>query len=233
MKKILFISFLTVVCLLNNRVTAQLMCANDSTGLIPITDLLTGYYMGWQGGLYKGGVNVPPTSHLNKGLGLVKKLKPLDTLGNVNYADGKVVLAGFGASTVGGPFNHMILIMKDYNDLNPCLQAVNAANGSDGVETMTIDNTDYWDYVRDFKLAEKGLTPIQVQVGWFMHGSRSDTNTAIMGNFIDSLDKRFIVALQAMFYYYPNLKVVFVSGFPYGGYADPMKALYLTIEEYI
>src|SRR5262249_10764559 len=157
--------------------------------------------------------------HLNKGLGIVKKLKPLDTLGNVNYMNGKIVLAGFGASTVGGPFNHMIQLMKDYTDLNPCMQAVNAANGSDGVTAMYIGDDDYWEYIRIYKLGEKGLTPNQVQVGWLMHSSRTDSNGEDIDSYVDTLVLRFKAALNAMLYYYPNLKVVFVSGFPYGGYA--------------
>ncbi len=232
MRKLLFTCTLIASIFIGSNAKAQLNCANDSTGLIPITDLGAAFYEGtWQGGLYQGGSNVPPTGHLNKGINIVKKLKPLDTLGNVNYATGKIVLAGFGASTVGGPFNHMIQIMKDSTDQNPCMKAVNAANGSDGVTAMYIGNDTYWDYVRDFKLAEKDITPIQLQVGWLMHSSRTDSNGYDVTSYADSLVKRFTVALNALLYYYPNLKVVFVSGFPYGGYADPMKALYHVISE--
>ncbi|MBK8345091.1 MAG: hypothetical protein IPL12_18485 [Bacteroidetes bacterium] len=190
MRKFLFTCTLTALIFSNQVAKAQLNCANDSTGLIPITDLGTDFYEGtWQGGLYQGGVNTPPTGHLNKGIGIVKKLKPLDTLGVVNYSTGKIVLAGFGASTVGGPFNHMILLMKDYADLNPCMKAVNAANGSDGITAMTIGNDEYWDYIRDFKLAEKDLTPIQVQVGWLMHSSRIDSNGSEINGYVDTLVK--------------------------------------------
>ncbi|HRG26602.1 MAG TPA: T9SS type A sorting domain-containing protein [Chitinophagales bacterium] len=220
------------VAILGLSAQAQLNCANDSTGLIPITDLGTDFYEGtWQGGLYQGGSNIPPVGHLNKGIGIVKKLKPLDSLGNVNYATGKIVLAGFGASTVGGPFNHMIQLMKDYTDLNPCMKSVNAANGSDGITAMYIGNEEYWDYIEIFKLGEKDLKPIQVQVGWLMHSSRIDSNGSDINSYTDSLIKRFTIALNAMQYYYPNLKLVFVSGFPYGGYADPSKALYHVIKE--
>ncbi len=213
-------------------VKAQLNCALDSTGLIPLVDLGTGYYLGtWQGGLYNGGSNTPPTSHFNKGLSIVNKLKPLDTAGNVDWVNGKVVVAGFGASTVGGPFNTLIQIMKDYNDMSGCLKPVNAANGSDGITSMYIGNEEYWEYIRIYKLAEKGLTPEQVQVGWLMHASRIDSNASDIDSYVDSLVIRFKVALNAMLYYYPNLKVVFISGFPYGGYADPTKALYNIIKE--
>ena len=214
------------------QLSAQVNCENDSTGLIPIQDLGADYYMGtYQGGMYPGGSNVPPTIHLKKGLGIVKKLKPLDTLGVVNYETGKIVVAGFGASTVGGPFNHMIQLSKDDLTLNPCVKTVNAANGSDGLEALYVDNFEYWEYIRIYKLGLKGVTPIQVQVAWLMHSSRIDSNSADTGPFIDSLVARFKVALQAMQIIYPNLKVVFISGFPYGGYADTMKVLYHVIAE--
>lgn len=220
------------LAMMTHTAQAQLNCANDSTGLIPLVDLGTGYYLGtWQGGLYDGGSNTPPPVHLTRGMNIVNKLKPLDTLGNVNWLTGKVVVAGFGASTVGGPFNHMIQLMKDYNDLSPCLKAVNAANGSDGINAMYIGNDEYWDYIEIYKLGEKGLTPEQVQVGWLMHSSRLDSNGSDIDSYVDTLVIRFKSALNAMLYYYPNLKVVFVSGFPYGGYADSNKALFHVIKE--
>lgn len=233
MKKLFYSLTIAISSLVSPAViNAQLNCANDSTGLIPLIDLGAGFYEGtWQGGLYNGGLNIPPNSHLNNGKKIAQKLKPLDTLGAVNYATGKIVLAGFGASTVGGPFNHMIQLMKDYDDLNPCMQAVNAANGSDGITSMVVDSVDYWEYIRIFKLGEKGLTPAQVQVGWLMHSSRIDSNGADIDSYVDSLLIRFQNAVQALLVEYPNIKILYVSGFPYGGYADSMKALYHVIKE--
>lgn len=232
MRKLILACTLLAATTIAQPVFGQLNCANDSTGLIPLVDLGTDYYAGiYQGGLYPGGSNIMPSGHMINGLKIMKKLKPLDTAGVVNYATGKIVLGGFGASTVGGPFNHMIQLMKDYNDLNPCMKAVNTANGSDGIEAMYIGNEEYFDYIKIYKLAEKDLTPIQVQVGWLMHSSRIDSNGTDPIGYVDSLSKRFLIALNTMLYYYPNLKVVYLSGFPYGGYADPMKALYHVIKE--
>src|SRR5438270_326094 len=39
----------------------------ESTGLVPLTDLGSGLYHGEMGGLYPGGRNTPPESHLNAG----------------------------------------------------------------------------------------------------------------------------------------------------------------------
>lgn len=232
MKYIRIITTACIALMVTNPMKAQLNCDVDSTGLIPLVDLGTGLYMGtWEGGLYDGGSNIPPTEHKNKGLSIISKLKPLDTLGNVDWVNGKVVLAGFGASTVGGPFNHMIQIMKDSTDQSGCMKAVNAANGSDGIAAMYIGNEEYWEYIRVYKLGEKGLTPDQVQVGWLMHSSRTDSNGEDINSYVDTMVNRFTTALKAMLFYYPNLKVVFVSGFPYGGYADSMKVLYHIIHE--
>ena len=229
----LFSIILLLICITGfGKLVAQVNCDNDSLGLIPIQDLGTDFYLGtYQGGMYPGGVNTPPTGHLKKGLSIVKKLKPLDTLGLVNYETGKIICAGFGASTVGGPFNHMIQLTNDDHTLNRCMQMVNTANGSDGLEELFVDNVDYWEYIRIYKLAIKGLTPNQVQVAWLMHSSRIDSNSADTGPYIDSLVKRFKIALQSMQIIYPNLKVVFLSGFPFGGYADSMKVLYHVIAE--
>src|SRR5262249_29830661 len=43
-------------------------CAGTSTGRIPLTDLATGMYQGFQGGLYTGGVNSRPDAHRQAGL---------------------------------------------------------------------------------------------------------------------------------------------------------------------
>ncbi|HMX05312.1 MAG TPA: hypothetical protein PKE14_11625, partial [Chitinophagales bacterium] len=187
MRKLILACTLLAATTIAQPVFGQLNCANDSTGLIPLVDLGTDYYAGiYQGGLYPGGSNIMPSGHMINGLKIMKKLKPLDTAGVVNYATGKIVLGGFGASTVGGPFNHMIQLMKDYNDLNPCMKAVNTANGSDGIEAMYIGNEEYFDYIKIYKLAEKDLTPIQVQVGWLMHSSRIDSNGTDPIGYVDS-----------------------------------------------
>ncbi len=232
MRNLLFSGLAFLLVILTQQTQAQVNCANDSTGLIPLEDLGAGYYLGtWQGGLYQGGNNTAPASHQNKGLQIVNKIKPLDSLGNVDWVNGKVVVAGFGASTVGGPFNHMILLMKSYNDLSPCLQAVNAANGADDISAMYIGNEPYWDYINNNRLGEKGVSPEQVQVAWLMQTSSIDANGDDIDSYVDSLVMRFKIALNAMYYYYPNLQVVFISGFPYGGYADSLKPLYPAIKE--
>ncbi|HMX05889.1 MAG TPA: hypothetical protein PKE14_14535, partial [Chitinophagales bacterium] len=53
-------------------------CDNDSLGALPLVDLGTGYYMGYQGGLFPGGSNNDPNPHFNNGKNISKAIKPLN-----------------------------------------------------------------------------------------------------------------------------------------------------------
>lgn len=226
--------YITLLCIYlscSTSIFAQIQCENDSTGLIPLVDLKTGYYLGvYQGGLYPNGKNVPPNAHLKKGLKIAKSIKPLDTLGNVNYTTGKIVLAGFGGSTTGEPFNHLIEIVNGDITLNPCLKLVNATNSGEGMESMNVDHPDYWDYIEENRLTPKGITPEQIQIAWLFNGSRADT-IFDMPAYRDSIEKKVQLALAAMLIEYPNLKLVYVGSPYYAGYADPTYEMYTSIHE--
>lgn len=49
-------------------------CTNDSTGLIPITDLGTNLFNGKQGGLYGNGLNNMPYNHMLSGIQLASEV---------------------------------------------------------------------------------------------------------------------------------------------------------------
>jgi len=51
-------------------------CENDSTGLIPLNDLGTGFYLGYQGGLFPFGANAenPASTHYKKGKNFAKNI---------------------------------------------------------------------------------------------------------------------------------------------------------------
>lgn len=209
----------------------QIQCENDSTGNIPLVDLKTGFYLGaYQGGLYPGGKNTPPKVHLKKGLQISKGIKPLDSLGNVNYAEGKIVFAGFGGSTTGEPFNHLIEITMTDSAMNPCLYLLNATNAGEGMEGMTLDNPNYWDIIYSNRLEPKGITPEQIQIAWLFQGSRADT-IFDMPAYAETIKDRIRVSLNSMWVQYPNLKIVYVASPYYGGYADPTFEIYKSIHE--
>lgn len=213
-------------------VKAQINCANDSTGLISLVDLQTGYYLGlYQGGLYPGGSNLIPPAHKHAGIQLSKAVKPLDEFGNVDWVNGKVVLASFGASTAGEPFNHFIDDVNVADGLNPCMKLVTATNGGKGLDIMQYPDLYpfYWEDVLA-RIDSAHLTPEQVQVAWFKSGSKSDTIIE-MPTMANGVADRYTACLQVILSYFPNIKMIYISGFYYGGYGDPTKEFYDVISE--
>ncbi len=67
-------AFLSVLSLAEQPQTISLSCSTTTVGRIPINDLATGFYQSYQGGLYPGAVNQPPSSHLSDGLAMAAQV---------------------------------------------------------------------------------------------------------------------------------------------------------------
>lgn len=230
MRKHLLILILFAITLPSIR--AQVQCYNDSTGLIPLIDLGADYYLGKQGGLYPGGSNLIPSGHLKAGQKIAKGIKPLDTLGNVDWINGKVVFLGMGASTAGNTWNHFVDIVDTAAGLNPCMQVINACLGAKGLEIMndTTYNNWYWTDNIMPKIRMKGSTPAQVQAVWVKTASKVDT-TMIFPSQPEGIADKYEILMGVLHNRFPNLKMVFISGFFYGGYADTLKEFYDVVSE--
>lgn len=210
----------------------QLPCENDTTGLKSLIDLKFGYYLGYQGGLYPNGLNTMPFPHYSAGMNASRKVLPRDEDGNVDWADGKVVMISMGASTAGNAFNHFKTIANANPMVNHCLKIVNCTVGSKGLEIMydTIEQGWYWDDNIIPDLDDANVTNKQVQVVWIMATSRVDT--ILYWPFQPrAVADRYETLMGVLVSKFPNLQMVFLSGFPYGDYADPLKEFYGMIKE--
>lgn len=218
---------LFMLCLTTYTAFSQIQCSNDSTGLIPLVDLGAGYYMGHQGGLFPGGSNTLPLAHKKKGIGISKALKPLDTLGNVNYEEGKIIFLGLGASLASNAFNAYIDSIKiyDFEGMNNCLDVKGMFFGGKDLDQMIdFENNSYWESVND-KMISRGDTYEQVQVIWVLQQSFEDT-TDEFNVYYDSVINKFVTLMQVLKDTFPNLKQVFLSGVHYMGYMDPLHFRY-------
>lgn len=218
---------LVLLCLITSTAFSQIQCSNDSTGLIPLVDLGAGYYMGHQGGLFPGGSNTLPLAHKKKGIGISKALKPLDTLGNVNYEEGKIIFLGLGASLASNAFNAYIDSIKiyDFEGMNNCLDVKGMFFGGKDLDQMIdFENNSYWESVND-KMVSRGDTYEQVQVIWVLQQSFEDT-TDEFNVYYDSVINKFVTLMQVLKDTFPNLKQVFLSGVHYMGYMDPLHFRY-------
>jgi len=219
------LSLLACATLLTFHVTlkAQIDCAVTSTGFIPINDLGTDFFMGYQGGLYPGGLNTMPPAHRSAGNSIAKKVKPLNEAGLVDYENGKVVFVAFGASTAGNTFNSFKATVQDTSGLyNPCIKYINLCVGGKGLESMVPPgNKYYWTYMSDSVLADAGVTNAQVQIGWMKSASKDDSIPEFPLQ-PDSIYSKYIRSIQRIKDTFPNMKVLYLASHAYGGYAGEL-----------
>ncbi len=211
----------------------QLPCDNDTSGYRSLVDLGADFFVdGYQGGLYPGGQNIMPPTHRLAGSKAVKSIKPLDTLGNVDFVNGKIVFLGLGASTAGNTWNNFKDLVEEEPGLNPCLQLVNGCQGAKGLEVMidTLNYPWYWTEMVFTKMLEQGATPVQVQAIWLRTASKVDTIVEFP-LFPDGIANKLAILLPILLDNFPNLKQVYMTGFYYGGYADSSKAFYDIVAE--
>ena len=198
----------------------------------PLSDLQTGTYLGFEGGLYPGGTNVPPPDHLAAGLAAAAAVKPLDGSGNPS-ATGKIALLSIGMSnttqefcSAGGAtpcasWSFVGQAMADPAVNRTTLILVNGARGGQTTDTWSSATGVNYDRVRDTDLRSAGLTEAQVQVAWVKVANPGPTRSLPsadadayrlvtgMGNVVRALRTR-----------YRNLKIVYFSSRIYAGYAS-------------
>jgi len=99
-----------------------------SVGLISLTDLGTGSYQGFQGGLYPGGTNEPPAAYRQIGIARARAVQPLNQEG-IPAAAGAIVLLGIGFSNTTQEFSAFKLEADRDSQKNPRLVIVDGAQG--------------------------------------------------------------------------------------------------------
>jgi len=200
--------------------------ARESVGLIPLTDLGKGTYLGEQGGLYPGGENVPPRAHLEAGLSAARKVVPRDAEGRESK-DGKIVLLSVGMSNASAEFQIFARQAPEEKGLNPRLLVLDGALGgpasllfgisgqSTHPQLSTKQQASYWKLVGE-RLAAAVVTPQQVQVVWmkYAYGPVSQPFPAEARK----LQSVLVQVLHDMNERFPNLKMVYLSSRSYGGY---------------
>jgi hypothetical protein len=187
----------------------------ESTGLVPLPDLGKGTHQGEQGGLYPDGQNTPPAPHLKAGRALARAITPLDAEGR-KAESGKIVLLSIGMSNTTQEFQMFQKLAGEDTDLNPRLAIVDGAQGGQAAEITANPQANYWKVV-DERIAQAGVTAKQVQVVWLKQANIRPTQEfpanarRLQGDVVATLHN-----LAARF---PNLKIAYLSGRTYGGYA--------------
>lgn len=190
---------------------------DTGTPLVAITDLGTGMFEGYEGGLYPNGSNVRPAAQDAYGVNLAYGIQPLDANGNPSPT-GKYVLLGIGESTLQHEFNQFLVVANADPAKNPNLVLVNGAQGGATPDEFTSTTSSYWLTVLNNYLPQNGVTADQVVAAWI-----EDTDGIATGTFpsdITTLRSQYETMMNTMLQLFPNLKMVYFSSRIYGGYSN-------------
>jgi hypothetical protein len=194
--------------------TSAADCSRTSLPFTPLTDLKTGKFEGFQGGLYPGGRNAPSKAYLKKGLTYAKLVKPRNASGKA-AADGKVVLLSVGMSNTTQEFSEFVREARTAKT-DPRLVIVDGAQGGQDADIVADPNANYW-RVLDGRLTAAGVTGAQVQAVWLKEALKRPTETFPADARRLQADLHRIVTVLGL--RFPNVRLVYVSSRTYGGYA--------------
>lgn len=196
-------------------------CSQSSTGFPPINDLGTGIFRGLQGGLYPDGQNVPPNEHYNAGLDLANNIVPLDTNGQPDIVNGKIVFLSIGMSNTKQEFGKLIRFVDTLKNKNSYLELVNGAQAGWEINKIVSQDTTFWCNLIE-NLNTRGLTSNQVQVIWlketegFPIDNAPDTSFNV---YVDYLKDKFKIAMHIISTKFPNARLCYLASRVFGGYS--------------
>lgn len=187
-----------------------------STGMVPISELPPALYQGFEGGLYPLGLNTPPAAHAAAAHAAAQQIVPRDAAGEVDFANGKIVMVAIGMSNT----THEFAPFERQEDLNPSRHArvllLDTAFGGQTAAEIADPTAPYWTTVTS-RVAAAGGSNNQVQVAWLKEANANPTaafplHAQELRDHLESIARN----LHDLF---PNLRIAYLSSRTYGGYA--------------
>ncbi len=193
-------------------------CSRTSVGFTPLDDLRTGSYQGQSGGLYPGGANAMPGSHLADGLSRARAIGPLDSTGRAS-ASGRYAFLSLGMSNTTQEFSTFKPISDADSARDPRLVVVDGAQG--GVTALDWSNPacPCWSQI-ERRLESAGLTAAQVTTAWIKLADRQPSEGWPLH--AEKLRDNITRVLQMLPARFPNLRLAYLSSRIYAGYATSM-----------
>jgi PKD repeat protein len=179
----------------------------DST---PLSDLGTGLYQGYMGGLYPGGADTPPAATEAYALNLAQhQIVPLDSNGNPN-PKGSIVMVSLGMSNSQEVFNTFKNDISGDRTINPQLITVNGAQSGFTAEHWANPADRAWTWLNQ-SLTSSNVTPAQVEVAWvelfeqqpFRFGA-FPLHAQQLQSYMESTARNLLTA-------FPNIKIAYFS----------------------
>lgn len=188
--------------------------AQFTPGLVPLNDLGTGTYAGFQGGLYPGGANVPPPAHRAAAFTAAARIVPRNAAG-VADANGWIGMAAFGMSNTTHEFGAFERNADRDITRNARVLVLDSGFGGQTATILANPTSSYWTTVSQ-RVTAMGLAASQVQVGWLKDAEAGPPNNFPLH--AQALRDTFVRVVQNIHDKYPNLAICYVSSRIYGGY---------------
>jgi hypothetical protein len=191
-------------------------CAATSIGFVPLTDMGPGTYHGLPGGLYPGGTNFRPVAHESAGVAIARAIVPLDTLGNPDPVNGRIVLISIGMSNCTQEFSAFVPKATSFAGRHPRLLVIDCAEGGQATQDIRLPTAAYWGTVAQ-RLRAQGSSPLQAQVAWIKEARRGPTEPfpASAESLTNDLGAIVRIARDKL----PNLRIAYLTSRIYAGYA--------------
>lgn len=203
--------------------TERLM-PRDSTGLPPLTDLAEGKYKGHDGGLYGGGKNTPPASHLAAARKELARIQPLDAEGAPSPG-GRIVLLSVGMSNTTQEYSAFMQLAGADAGKSPSVVLVDGARGGMDVTRWIrpapaggSGGADIWTHV-EARLRGAGVTGKQVQAAWVKQAKAGPAQWGEFPAHVEKFTGELGELCRILKRKFPNLRVIYLSSRIYGGYA--------------
>jgi hypothetical protein len=183
-------------------------CTGSAIDATALTDLGSGLYHGYRGGLYPNGRNVPPKSWARKGLAAARRVRPIG---------GRVVLLSIGMSNAEMEWGAFMRLAASSPRVSPRVTLVDGAIPGQDALAIADPAAQYWSLV-SARLRQAGVTARQVQAIWLKEAIADPTGPFPADALeLRSLLRSIVTILHARF---PNLRLLYVSSRSYGGYAS-------------
>ena len=186
-----------------------------ATGLVPITDLGTGTYLGFQGGLYPGGLNEPPPAHQRAAMARATEIVPRNAAGEP-AAGGLIGMIAVGMSNTTHEFGAFERNADRDRNRNARVVLMDTAFGGQTAAIIANPAAPYWTTMAQ-RLSGMGLTEAQVQVAWLKEADAQPPND--FPGHATVLRDELKAVVQNLHDTFPNLKLCYVSSRIYGGYS--------------
>jgi len=187
-----------------------------SVGFKPLTELSAGdTYKGEDGGLYGGGRNEPPASHLAAAKAATAKIAPLNEDGKP-AGDGTIGLVAISMSNATQEFSLFKQLADRDARKSPRVAIVDCAQGGQAMAQWVDPNGRAW-IEADRRLAAAALGAKQVQVAWIKLANVRPTGE--LSEHGRKLYDDTVAVLQNARKRFPNLRIAYLGSRIYAGYA--------------